>query len=119
MNTRETLIRCVHCGEHKPADAFPGAKRKASGLSSWCRACHAQRNREYRAHKRQLREAEHEAQKLEAIEAKRRDHDGKIAKLRESEAQHRRIAERRQSRDWSAQRHYALTVAVEATERGL
>lgn len=43
---------CRHCGERKPAAAFPTQRRNRSGLSSWCKACHARANREWRARRR-------------------------------------------------------------------
>ncbi len=40
---------CRHCAQVKPLDAFPPSRRTADGLSSWCRACHVERTRRWRA----------------------------------------------------------------------
>jgi hypothetical protein len=67
---------CCHCGEQNDAAEFPANRRKRDGLSSWCRACHAEAcakwraehpekvnvyNRRRRAEYAAIREAEHEA----------------------------------------------------------
>jgi hypothetical protein len=42
------MVRCVHCGNDKPASAFPANPRKRNGFSSWCRGCHNEaRDRSY------------------------------------------------------------------------
>jgi len=48
---REILQRkaCRHCAQVKPLDAFPPSRRTADGSSSWCRACHVERTRRWRA----------------------------------------------------------------------
>jgi hypothetical protein len=33
---------CRHCGEQKDKSEFPVHREKGSGLSSWCRTCHAE-----------------------------------------------------------------------------
>ena len=43
---------CRHCQTAKPADAFPANHRMRDGLSSWCKACHVARTREWRQHNR-------------------------------------------------------------------
>ena len=67
---------CRHCGEQKGKSDFPAHRDKSSGLSSWCRACHAEAcakwrgehpekvnayNERRRAEYAAQREAEHEA----------------------------------------------------------
>jgi hypothetical protein len=42
--------RCGKCGDIKALDEFPIQRASPSGRSSWCRACHALANREYRQH---------------------------------------------------------------------
>jgi len=41
--------RCAHCGENHPAAAFLRNERSADGLSSWCRTCHNEATRRWRA----------------------------------------------------------------------
>jgi hypothetical protein len=43
---------CRHCNRDLDFAAFPANKKGPSGLSSWCRECHAEANREWRARKR-------------------------------------------------------------------
>jgi hypothetical protein len=40
---------CRHCGEQKDKSEFPAHREKGSGLSSWCRACHAEACANWRA----------------------------------------------------------------------
>lgn len=40
--------RCTHCGETKPADDCGFRPTAATGLTSWCRACSAEKRRERR-----------------------------------------------------------------------
>jgi hypothetical protein len=42
------LKPCSRCRERKPPDAFPPNAQLSSGLSSWCRACHAEATRAWR-----------------------------------------------------------------------
>lgn len=67
---------CRHCGKWKDTSEFPVHRDKGSGLSSWCRACHAEAcarwqakhpekidayNEKRRAEYAAMREAEHQA----------------------------------------------------------
>lgn len=36
---------CRHCGETWPDECFPPNRKSKDGLSSWCRACHADAKR--------------------------------------------------------------------------
>jgi hypothetical protein len=40
---------CRHCGEQKDRSEFPVHREKRDGLSSWCRACHAEACARWRA----------------------------------------------------------------------
>ena len=42
------LKPCSRCRERKPPDDFPLNAHLSSGLSSWCRACHAEATRAWR-----------------------------------------------------------------------
>ncbi len=54
---------CRHCGDDLPRDDFPPNRKTRDGLSSWCRGCHNERNRQYRAELKAEREkAERESQ---------------------------------------------------------
>lgn len=44
--------RCTHCKQLKPFAEFPVDKVISTGFSSWCRACHAEANRAWRAKRR-------------------------------------------------------------------
>jgi hypothetical protein len=44
--------RCSRCGEWLPVGEFRPNPRLKDGLHSWCRACCAEANREWRARKR-------------------------------------------------------------------
>lgn len=48
---------CTHCATAKPPSDFPANRHTRDRLSSWCRACHTQRVREWRAAQRATREA--------------------------------------------------------------
>jgi hypothetical protein len=48
----DTEARCTHCGEIKPLSEFPRDKVISTGLSSWCRSCHREASRLWRAKKR-------------------------------------------------------------------
>lgn len=39
MYPHDTTKCCTRCGETKPLEAFPPARQKRDGLSSWCREC--------------------------------------------------------------------------------
>jgi hypothetical protein len=54
---------CRHCGEQKHKSEFPVHREKGGGLSSWCRACHAEACANWRA--------EH-PEKVDAYNARRR-----------------------------------------------
>jgi hypothetical protein len=41
--------RCTRCGEFLPFSAFRPNRRLSSGWNSWCRECHAERSRHWRA----------------------------------------------------------------------
>jgi hypothetical protein len=71
---------CRHCGEQKDKSEFPVHRDKSSGLSSWCRACHAEACARWRAK---------HPQKIDAYNARRRD---EYAAKREAEHQARRKA---------------------------
>ena len=77
---KRKMKACRHCGEHKDKSEFPAHREKGSGLSSWCRACHAEAcvkwraehpekvnayNRRRRAEFAAIREGEHEAARKE------------------------------------------------------
>jgi hypothetical protein len=64
---------CRHCGEQKDKSEFPVHREKGSGLSSWCRTCHAEACAKWRA--------EH-PEKVDAYNAKRR---AEYAAMREAE----------------------------------
>ncbi len=52
---------CRKCGEAKDLEDFPAQARMKDGRSSWCRACHVARTREWRAANREAyREAKRE-----------------------------------------------------------
>jgi hypothetical protein len=44
----DTREYCTSCQRWLPREAFPSNQRMRSGLSSHCRACHAEANREWR-----------------------------------------------------------------------
>jgi hypothetical protein len=46
-----TLKRCTKCGAEKRAtlEIFPAEKHNRDGLHCWCRACHREKSRRYRA----------------------------------------------------------------------
>jgi hypothetical protein len=44
--------RCRHCREYKPATDFPQDIMVSDGLSSWCRSCHNEATRAWRARKK-------------------------------------------------------------------
>jgi hypothetical protein len=69
---------CRHCGEEKDTSEFPHHREKGDGLSSWCRACHAEACAKWRA--------KHPG-KIDAYNARRR---AEYAALREAEHQARR-----------------------------
>jgi hypothetical protein len=54
-----TEKRCTHCRELKPFGEFPTDKATKDGLSSWCRSCHAEANRRWRAKRRVLYDEQH------------------------------------------------------------
>ena len=41
--------RCTKCGEWSPFAEFPPQNNVRTGLSSWCRRCHREAVRAYRA----------------------------------------------------------------------
>jgi len=69
---------CRKCGETKPADEFPRQPARRDGLSSWCKACHAEACRAWRDRKRD----EHRQAELVVL-------DKRLADLRESERRRR------------------------------
>jgi hypothetical protein len=64
---------CRHCGEQKDTSEFPAHREKGDGLSSWCRACHAEACARWRAK---------HPEKIDAYNARRR---GAYAGMREAE----------------------------------
>jgi hypothetical protein len=50
------MKRCAKCGRSKDPAEFGPNRRCLDGLSSWCRSCHAEANREWRARQRERRE---------------------------------------------------------------
>jgi 4'-phosphopantetheinyl transferase EntD len=64
---------CRHCGEHKDKSEFPVHREKCNGLSSWCRACHADACARWRAK---------HPEKIDAYNARRR---AEYAAMREAE----------------------------------
>jgi hypothetical protein len=75
INVRQTLASktCRHCGEQKSIGEFPINNRKRDGLSSWCRACHADACARWRAK---------HPEKIDAYNAGRR---AEYAAMREAE----------------------------------
>jgi hypothetical protein len=69
---------CRHCGEQKDESEFPVHREKGSGLSSWCRACHAEACASWRAK---------HPEKIDAYNEKRR---AEYAAQQEAEHQVRR-----------------------------
>lgn len=43
------MITCRHCGAVKPPESFPPDRDKRNGFSSWCRLCHREVVRAWRA----------------------------------------------------------------------
>jgi hypothetical protein len=71
---------CRHCGEQKDKSEFPVHREKGGGLSSWCRACHAEACARWRAK---------HPDKVDAYNGKRR---AEYAAVREAEHQAARMA---------------------------
>lgn len=44
-----TEKRCRHCETQKPVTDFPANRRTKDGLSSWCRSCHYEATRRWKA----------------------------------------------------------------------
>lgn len=74
---------CRRCNDEWPLDEFPANARTRDGLSSWCRECHNNRTRQYRADKRSERET-----------AVREAYLARSAELRKAEEEWRRRAEK-------------------------
>lgn len=53
---------CRHCGETKPAPAFPLNPRMRDGLGSWCKPCHLVRTQQWRREHRERINASRRAQ---------------------------------------------------------
>jgi hypothetical protein len=45
---------CRHCGETKPVADFPSNRHVSDGLSSWCRGCHYEATRQWKARRDRL-----------------------------------------------------------------
>jgi hypothetical protein len=48
-NSEKTVKTCRKCGKTKEVALFPKARKMRDGLSSWCRACHVEAVRPWRA----------------------------------------------------------------------
>jgi hypothetical protein len=45
--------RCTHCRQILPVEEFPPDLMVSTGLSSWCRECHREATRAWRARRRE------------------------------------------------------------------
>lgn len=53
---KESAKTCTHCRRALPPVGFPPNRHTSDGLSSWCRECHVQATRRWRAARRAERE---------------------------------------------------------------
>lgn len=60
----EPTKRCLKCGEIKPRSQFDGDRTRSDGLYPSCKTCQKERNRRYRAEKREEIEARRRARRL-------------------------------------------------------
>ena len=49
----DVYLLCNHCQEWKPEDDFPPNPKMNRGRNSWCRPCHVERTRQWRAEHRE------------------------------------------------------------------
>jgi hypothetical protein len=45
MEALPDAVRCPHCGQDLPAEAFAVDRSRSNGHRSWCKPCEAARNR--------------------------------------------------------------------------
>ncbi|MDP8905435.1 MAG: hypothetical protein M3N29_09005 [Chloroflexota bacterium] len=79
----DELKTCRRCGQQKSVLDFAYNARTRDGFSSWCRDCHNERTREWRAQKRR-----------EADERAREEYRQRRADLQRQDEARRRRAER-------------------------
>jgi hypothetical protein len=93
---------CRHCGEQKDKSEFPVHREKGDGLSSWCRACHAEACARWRAEHPEKIDAYNEGRRAEYAAIREAEHEAARKALnkalREQVQRNRERDERRRER---------------------
>jgi hypothetical protein len=78
----KNMRKCRKCGQLKGLGQFPRNPARNDGLSSWCKACHAEAVRRTRA-----KRAEQEAERAEALRLEINERLGEQARRRREQLQ--------------------------------
>ena len=90
---------CRHCGEHKDKSEFPVHRQTGDGLSSWCRACHAEACAKWRAEHPEKVDCYNERRRAEYAAQREAEHEAARKALNEGlRVQVRRNRERDERR---------------------